>query len=138
MAETFVPRGRVERGEIRPRRAPVTPRTTLLDPVGQEACFEPLSIELRLADLIQRGRRGVVCLVGAPGSGKSIAIEHLAATLNSDADVLLVDDNRIVSDPQSTGGAALVVCTVPELEHGDDANVLAVLSMAPWTRDDVI
>ena len=109
----------------------------MLDAAGGESSSEAISIEMRLADLIARRRGGIVCLCGAPGSGKSIAIEHLAATLPDDAGVVLRDENHVLAHHQATMDGSLVVCSsrTPSTRGG---SVLAVLRMAPWTRDDVI
>src|SRR5688572_14723147 len=118
--------------------AQVFPRVTLLDATGAESSSEAISIDMRLADLIARRRGGIVCLCGAPGSGKSIAIEHLAATLPDDAGVVLRDENQVLPRHQATMDGSLVLCTTRVPPSARGGTVIAVLRMAPWTRDDVI
>src|SRR5688572_16146443 len=112
MADWLVPRRRVAHWGIRPRRAPVTPRVELLDFACGGVIGEPISIELRFADLLARHRRGgMVCLCGGAGSGKSVAMEHLAASLPDDAGVVLRDDNVTLAHHHAVKDGSLVVCT---------------------------
>ena len=100
---------------------------------------EPISINLQFADLLARHPNGgMVCLCGPDGSGKTLAIEHLAATLPDDAGVVLRDDHVLLPHHHALKEGALVVCTARKPLAPLPQRLVAVLRMSPWTRDDVI
>jgi uncharacterized protein YjbI with pentapeptide repeats len=110
------------------RRAPVKPR--VLSPDTGEAL--PLEDELR--PWLDSRRRGRIAVIGPPGSGKTTALEHLAAVLPTDFSVSFWDDS-----PNATAslvaGPGLVVYAAPVPRHGEH---LAVLTLAPWNLDDAL
>jgi uncharacterized protein YjbI with pentapeptide repeats len=111
---------------IEPQRAAVRPR--VLSPSSGQS----LLLEDEILSLVERNVRGVVCLAGGPGSGKTTALAHLAAVLPTSADVSLCDDDRSPpSDPDR-----LIVC------RGNSGitpkDVLVAYQLAPWTDDEAI
>jgi energy-coupling factor transporter ATP-binding protein EcfA2 len=70
---------------IEPQPAAVRPR--VLSAAGGEA----LLLEDEVRRLLDAGTRGVVALLGPAGSGKTAALQHLAAALPPDAPVTFLD-----------------------------------------------
>ncbi len=104
-----VPRTR----ELPTTRAAVRPR--VLSPDTHEAVL----LEDEIGSLIQKGERGVVQIIGGPGSGKSTALKHLAAVLPPWAleRVRLVEESDVVVD--DPGCCDLIVSTAfPCLSQG--------------------
>jgi uncharacterized protein YjbI with pentapeptide repeats len=66
---------------IQPRRAIVTPRAR------REGLTAAVSLQSLIEPIIARGMKGDVEIVGAPGSGKSAALAHLAAVLPNQENV---------------------------------------------------
>lgn len=112
---------------IRPRRAPVAPRVRAFPDGG------PLRLDERVRAVLDAGRRGAVNLYGPPGSGKSTALAHLAATLPNERTVRLWDNNH--GPPEAPHIGALTVFTSRERRA---AGCVAAFEMAPWTADDLI
>src|SRR4051794_1007396 len=103
---------------VTPRRAPVTPRVCT---PGSEAAL-PLVEQVRA--ILQRGQPSHVNLCGPAGSGKSVALAHLASMLPANAPVLLIDGKV---DPSSGAQAArlTIYTSEPVARHaGPDAAVL--------------
>src|SRR5579864_2013626 len=86
--------GTGEAFRIAPRRAPVTPRARLLP---NEAL---LPIERHVELLLTKNVRGSVCLLGPSGAGKTVALEHLAATLTPSAPVVLMENSTALTRPR--------------------------------------
>jgi uncharacterized protein YjbI with pentapeptide repeats len=113
---------------IVPKRALVKPRV-MSPEIGETV---PLEDEIR--PLVEAGARGTICIVGPPGSGKTTALEHLAAVLPSGAPVDYWDN---ADPPQAAKVPAnrLVVFagTSPEAKSH-----LAVYPLSSWRDDDAI
>lgn len=75
----------------------------------------------------------VVNLYGPPGSGKSVAIEHLASAFG-DRDVLFLDETLINDVVAPSHAHALVVFATTRPAPGRDVT----LELAPWSDDDLI
>lgn len=126
-----------------PCRAAVRPR------VFSPFTGETLLLEDAIPLLLETRCPGVIWLVGAGGSGKSVALQHLAATLPEripgqvvvDAkaslqrgDVLLLDD----AVPDRDHAAGVVVATAGENCPITSGPHDTVLSLAGWGRDECI
>lgn len=112
---------------IRPHHAPVVPRVRI---PGSEAS---LPIDRQIRTLLDKKTCGRVYLVGPEGSGKTTALEHLAATLEGDAPVALIDEpceNRVPP--------LLETHLVLSTSHSGAQSQPVTLEMAPWTDDDAI
>ncbi|HJT78527.1 MAG TPA: pentapeptide repeat-containing protein, partial [Gemmataceae bacterium] len=109
-----------------PQRAPVRPR--VLGQIG-----EAILLEEEILSLVGTGARGLVQLVGPTGSGKTVALQHLAAVLPAEAGVRLVDDLlvAIANAPRSRLG---VYATALEVKR----RCVAVYRLAPWGADEWI
>lgn len=108
--------------EVRPAVAHVRPRVVTGRP------GEPVLLEEWVADRLSSGRPGIAHLVGPPGAGKSTALRHLAARFEGCAELALFDEVR---PPADVTAGRLVVVARSSADVGD-------LTLAPWTRDDLI
>ncbi len=117
-----------EIGELPGERARVRPR--VISPGTSEAVL----LEDEIGPLIQNGESGLVQIVGGPGSGKSTALRHLAATLPPwmHERVQLLDDSDLAVDDT---GHSLIITTALEVPQ---SNRVAVYPLARWNQDDVI
>src|SRR5262245_30144352 len=113
---------------IQPQLAPIRPR--VVSTLGDE-----LPLEHEIQRYLDRGACGTIALVGPPGSGKTTALRHLAATFAADGRVGLLDAGETAPFDQ-TDTKQLVVY-VPAAAPPRRSHVDAYL-MAPWTRDDLI
>src|SRR5262245_50399151 len=84
-----------------PQRAPVRPRVYL------PASHEIVPFEDEIADLLEQGTTGPVWLKGPAGSGKTFALQHLAALF---PDRLVVRDS-IKGAGDVTHSQQLTICT---------------------------
>jgi energy-coupling factor transporter ATP-binding protein EcfA2 len=113
---------------IEPQRAPVRPR------VVTPASGEVMPLDDEIASLVDRDVNGLVSVIGPDGSGKSTALRHLAAVLESAGGVTLLDEPgpetlRKIMDQ------GLVVYTC----HAAHSLTHAVhYCLAPWGEDDLI
>ena len=113
---------------IQPARAPVRPRF-----IAPET-GETLLLEDELAALLAAGKRGVICIVGAAGSGKTTALEHLAALFGDRHDLALLDVPH-VADALRLAVERLVICT----SESPASNTAAInLQIARWGTDDLV
>lgn len=114
---------------IQPRKAAVKPRVILPD--GTEL---PLEDEIRR--FVDRGATGFVMITGQAGAGKTTALEHLAAVLPSDQNVIL----RELAIADDFSGCALPdrLIIIATRSKPGQAQLLAEYELAPWNRDDFI
>lgn len=111
-------------------RAPVRPRAISAD------TLEAVLLEDEIGSLIQRGERGLVQIVGGPGSGKSTAVRHLAAVLPPWARerVQLIDESGSLDDGLDRD---LIVSTGLPVSQ-PQSKPLAVYGLTHWGQDDLI
>jgi uncharacterized protein YjbI with pentapeptide repeats len=136
-------------------RAPVRPR--VISPQTGEA----IRLDDEIGPIIEEGRGGLLVILGGPGSGKSTALQHLAAVLppwararvrlleildltaiaaaGLDSLIILTMDSRRVATP----GYEKVILghTHPELasfDHLLSTRKPALYRLAPWDQDDAI
>lgn len=109
-----------------PERAPVVPRARMR-PDG-----EVLPIEDLVRPFVERKAVGEIAIVGVPGSGKSVALRHLAFAFAEMGYVVCLDDDPLVG---SLIKSHLVLrATTRSYNHA----ALAVLELAPWGDDEAI
>jgi uncharacterized protein YjbI with pentapeptide repeats/energy-coupling factor transporter ATP-binding protein EcfA2 len=113
---------------LTPRRAPVRPRVLSGD---SGAAF---LLEEEVQGHLQAKARGAIALLGAPGSGKTTALEHLAAVLPPRSDVLLLDE-PFRQDVRRCAKNHLVIHTAAEAWFEPR---LATYRLALWDRDSLI
>ena len=128
---------------IEARRAVVRPR------VRSTGCGELLPLEDELRQLLEAGNGGAIAIVGPQGSGKSTALEHLAAMVPGGGRVLYVDEPFC----DIRGHAGLIpylkspweswlVYTISTLElekpRAPIVKITTLLRLAPWTSDELI
>lgn len=114
-------------GRIVPSRAPVPPRVRI---AGQTAA---IPFEHRIEQMLNRKSLGLINLIGPHGSGKTTALQHLAATLGPGAPIHLFDA-PIPEEVLSLARESLVVVTSQE---SIDPKRYLNLEMAPWTEEDL-
>jgi uncharacterized protein YjbI with pentapeptide repeats len=111
---------------ITPRRAPVRPRAFSAE--GGEALL--LEDEIRDLGLAREG--GLVAVLGPARSGKTTALEHLAAVLPA-MPVVLLEAPEADFLPVTSGSLAVYAAELPlRLPHR------RIYQLAPWTRDDFL
>lgn len=95
-------------------------------------------LEDEIAELVQQERRGLVRLIGPPGSGKTTAVKHLAAVLAPADAVMLLDplesDAAFALTPTTLAEHTLVVTTTAFVERSADVE----LELVPWSQDEWI
>jgi uncharacterized protein YjbI with pentapeptide repeats len=107
--------------------APVRPRVTR-QPGG-----EALPLDEEVGQLLACGRCGLLQVVGREGSGKTTALQHLAALLPPQDPVNLLDQPRPQDLPSDTRGQLTIFTTTQRLS--DD---IETVHLAPWGRDEWI
>lgn len=114
---------------ILPRRAPVTPRATLL---GQSAS---LPIEEWVHRVFKSKPYGIISILGDARSGKSTALSHLACALENDRELTLLDEPDADSAKEpARRGRLILTSRSPESFGGDTTR----LFLSPWTDEDLI
>lgn len=109
-----------------PQRAPVRPRV-----VAQSG--EALLLEEEILALVEQGARGLVQIIGPTGSGKTVALQHLAAVLPAGAGVELVDDLLSADGPRPMHHLGIYATAVQVKQPS-----VAVYRLAPWGGDEWI
>lgn len=112
---------------IFPSRAPLVPRVRI---AGETAA---LPLEHRIAALLQQQEKGLVNLIGPPGSGKTTALHHLSAVLSANAPVFLIDN---LGDRHLHEFARTSLVLVTSRQPVDPKQYLT-LEMAQWTEEDL-
>jgi uncharacterized protein YjbI with pentapeptide repeats len=114
---------------IVPRRAPVRPR--VCSSKGGVSLLEE-----EVAELVESGATGLVAVLGPPGSGKTTALEHLAAVLGRSGRIQLLDHPTAADLAlyQSAWGPLVVYARV----QAAPVPHRATYHLVPWTRDDLI
>jgi uncharacterized protein YjbI with pentapeptide repeats/energy-coupling factor transporter ATP-binding protein EcfA2 len=90
-----------------------------------------LPLEDEIQELVTAGHTGVVYLLGSPGSGKSTALQHLAAVMPADTRLVLLDE----FEPWEGTESALVVRAVSTWPDDSSATGFA---LASWGDDELI
>jgi len=118
---------------------PLAPSPALVRPraISPES-GEALPLELLAAELLARRDCRLIEIAGGPGSGKSTALAHLAATLPPLPEAEFLDEANLLelktrSQQRSVFYAARTGGVGRTAELAD-----AVLRLAPWTDDDLI
>ena len=111
-----------------PRRAPVRPRVL----AGNNGDAFPLEGEVQ--ELLARGARGPVRLEGPAGSGKTTALEHLAAALPPGAPVVLLDGQTPPEALQITQHCLVLYAGPRKLPEPH----VAQYRLAPWGEEELI
>lgn len=119
--------GSPEAGRVVPSRAVVAPRVRI---AGETAA---VPLEDRITQLLESKTRGLVNLIGPPGSGKTTALQHLSAVLGPDAPLHLID-TRIDPKLQSLAKDFLVLVTS---QQAIDSKQYLTLLMTSWTDEDL-
>jgi uncharacterized protein YjbI with pentapeptide repeats/energy-coupling factor transporter ATP-binding protein EcfA2 len=135
---------------IEAKRAPVRPRGL---PFQNFQNSPPLLLEEEILSNVEEGARGYIAILGMTGSGKTTALQHLAATLHLSFQVDLLDEpqlSQLASEPDG-----LVIYTARSERLADHLRIagqpskaleglsflsshLAAYVLARWTKDDLI
>ncbi|HEY3246068.1 MAG TPA: hypothetical protein VGM03_22220, partial [Phycisphaerae bacterium] len=109
-------------------RVPVKPR------VYSNETGERLPLEHEIRALLAGGVRGAVRLIGSPGSGKSCALEYLAAALPADAQLRCLDDpSEAALEDAAERGLAVYAGDI-----SGGGRRLAIFRLAVWGDDEVL
>jgi uncharacterized protein YjbI with pentapeptide repeats len=92
-----------------------------------------LPIEEVVADLLDRGSGQPIQITGGPGSGKTTAVRHLAATLIPVPHLVLLDDTARLEFPATAIGGRVIFAGRKRV-----GRACILLRLAPWTDDDLI
>lgn len=116
---------------IVPERAPVRPRVTSI------SRSDSFLLEDEILRLLEAGAYGAIQLTGAAGSGKTTALQHLAAAAATHSRLVLIDnsDYRTVLQTFEKSPYSLVVSAT---SAPIDVGWIDTFWMAPWCRDELI
>ena len=118
------------RPSITPVRAPVRPRTISPD------SGESVPLEDVVCALLEPFRSGIVQVLGTPGSGKSVALHHLAAVLPDSERIWFQDDADQIW-PGAVSSDRLLIVTAREPEGISQCPSLR-LRLLRWGEDELI
>jgi uncharacterized protein YjbI with pentapeptide repeats len=111
---------------IEPALAPVPPH--VISPLTRES----VRLDEIVVERLESMREGAILILGGPGSGKTTALQHLAAVLADHEGVVLLDE------PTERQLAEVALQQVAIAADRDSPFPAINLPLVPWTRDDVI
>jgi uncharacterized protein YjbI with pentapeptide repeats/energy-coupling factor transporter ATP-binding protein EcfA2 len=111
-----------------PKQAPVQPRAF------REGNYPVLPLEDEVAPLVAGGARGTIAILGPAGSGKTTALQHLAAVLPNAEHVRFLDEPS-ARELREARPDRLVIYSARSVRL---ATPLATFWLAPWEEDDLI
>lgn len=117
---------------VSPQKAAVRPRVISL-PSG-----EALLLEEEVRSFLEAGACGAIRLDGPPGSGKTTALQHLAAVLPSEGQVCLLDGPTAQQVLDGLARRLVVYTPGPVGQELPGPFLLASYELAPWGEDDLI
>lgn len=126
--------------EIVPQRAVVRPRVYL------SASMEIRLLEDVVEEFAEAHARGAIQITGPAGSGKTTALQHLAAVLGERYELSLFDDlheydlsllDELLHDRHDPPEANKILVATTTAKSGIAATLLG-LSLASWSEDDCI
>lgn len=112
---------------IQPQKAVVRPRA--FSPTSGDS----LPLDEIVGDLLADGRYREIQIVGKPGGGKTTALRHLAAVLPTGNAVFLDDGS-----PEAVAKASVDSCVIFAHYKPRESNRRMVLTLAPWTDDELV
>jgi uncharacterized protein YjbI with pentapeptide repeats/energy-coupling factor transporter ATP-binding protein EcfA2 len=113
---------------IPPQHAPVKPR------VFSDGGTDALLLEDEISRLLELKAHGLVAILGPAGSGKTTAMQHLAAVFPARPGLLLFDEEEFLGGAD----AAPVRLIVYAAEVAGPRPHLGVYRLAGWDKDDLI
>ncbi|MCA9075169.1 MAG: pentapeptide repeat-containing protein [Planctomycetaceae bacterium] len=113
---------------IEPALAAVRPRVT--SPVTGDTVL----LQDEVQELIERGQQQPIVVIGERQSGKTVALQHLAAVL-PDADSIHLIDNAHSDDPPGFDDERPIICTLQTTSGWRGATELR---LCHWSRDEWI
>jgi uncharacterized protein YjbI with pentapeptide repeats len=114
----------------------IVPRPAIVRPrVSSPVSGEVLPIDEVVANEIAAGSR-IIQISGGPGTGKTTALAHLAATLPPAEDLVFLDDPT-VSEVATRASRSRVICASRQ-RYPQMVPVIVALALAPWTDDELI
>jgi uncharacterized protein YjbI with pentapeptide repeats len=113
---------------LHPVRAPVRPR--FVSPATRASL--PLEEEVQV--WLEDGAPGCLQILGGPGSGKTTALAHLAEIYQGLPRVTLFDEGEWLKAPSP----GFVIFVGEASAHAAAQNAAQKLTLAPWSRDELI